>query len=157
MKRKRMLSMFMVVMMIGILNFSTSGYKTLAEEDATYEEDDVTTESSSEGTASSLTRGIYLKSGSSSISDAGNCKIVARGDTMAQKVVDDIYVGVRVQRKENGKWAAYTSWSASEKNTLFVKSTKTLKVPGGYYYRVYCDHVANSDISGSYTSGIWID
>lgn len=157
MKRKRNLSMLIVAMMIGILMLSTSGYKMLAEEDATYEEDDVTTDSSSEGTATPLTRGIYLKSGSSSIADAGNSKITVSGDTVAQKVVDDIYVGVRVQRKENGKWAAYTSWSATKYNTIYVSSTKTFKVPGGYYYRVYCDHVANSDISDSYTNGIWID
>lgn len=157
MKRKRILSMFMVALMIGSLTFSTSSYKTLAEEETTYEEGDVTTESSSEGTATSLTRGIYLKSGSSSIADAGNSKIVARGDTVAQKVVDDIYVGVRVQRKENGKWAAYTSWSATEKNSLYVRTTRTFTVPGGYYYRVYCNHTAGSDSSGSYTNGIWIE
>lgn len=157
MKRKRMLSMFMVAMMIEALMFNTSSYKTLAEGDATYEEDDVTTESSSEGTATPLTRGIYLKSGSSSIADAGNSKITASGDTVAQKVVNKIYVGVRVQRKEDGKWAAYTSWSEVKYNTLYVSTTKTFKVPGGYYYRVYSDHTANSDISDSYTNGIWID
>lgn len=157
MMRKRMISLMLVTMMMGVMAVGSGGYEAKAEEQTTYEEDDVTTDSYSEGMATSLTRGIYLKSGSSSISDAGNSKIVVSGNTVAQKVVDRIYVGVRVQRKEGGQWASYTSWSTSKKNDLYVSTTKTLKVPGGYYYRAYCDHTANSDSSGSYTNGIWIE
>lgn len=157
MGRKRMISLMLVTMMMGVMAVGAGGYEAKAEEETTYEDDDVTTDSYSEGTSTSLTRGIYLKSGSSSISDAGNCKIAVNGKTIAQKIVDEVYVGIRVQRKEEGKWASYTCWSATEKNSAYVSSTKTFKVPGGYYYRVYSDHAANSDSSGSYTNGIWIE
>lgn len=157
MMRKRMISLMLVTMMMGVMAVGSGGYEAKAEEQTTYEDNDVTTDSYAEGTTTSLTRGIYLKSGSSSILDAGNSKITVNGKTVGQKVVSEIYVGVRVQRKEGGQWASYTSWSATEKNSAYVSSTKTLKVPGGYYYRAYCDHVANSDCSGSYTNGIWIE
>lgn len=157
MMRKRMISLMLVTLMMGVMAVGSGGYEAKAEEQTTYEDDDVTTDSYSEGIASPLTRGIYLKSGISSISDAGNSKITVCGKTTAQKVVSEVYVGVRVQRKEGGQWASYTSWSATKKNDFYVSSTKTFKVPGGYYYRAYCDHAANSDFSDSYTNGIWIE
>lgn len=156
MKKKLLSALLIAGMMCGLM-FHTSAYEVNAEENMTYEEDDVTTESSSTGIANCLTRGIYLKSGSSSISDAGNSKITASGDTVAQKMVNKISVGVKVQRKVNGNWAIYTTWSASNTNSIYVNSTKTFSVPSGYYYRVYCIHAADSDGSQSSTSGIWID
>lgn len=155
--RKKLLSALLITGMMCGLAFQTSAYEVKAEENMTYEENDVTTESSSTGTAGSLTRGIYLKSGSSSITETGNCKISAGGNTVGQKIVDKISIGVKVQRKVNGSWVIYTTWSAVNTNSAYVSTTKTLSVPSGYYYRVYCDHTANSDGSSSSTSGIWID
>lgn len=155
--RKRLLSALLITSVMSVLAFSTSNYEVKAEENTTYEAEDITTESSSTGTASSLTRGIYLKSGSSSITEAGNSKITAGGNTVGQKIVDKISVGVKVQRKVSGVWYIYTTWSAVNTNSAYVNTTKTLKVPSGYYYRVYCDHTAGSDGSQSSTSGIWID
>lgn len=116
----------------------------------------LTEEDSSEVTVGSMTRGIYLGSGSSMISKAGTGKITAGGDTVGQTIVSKISVTVRVERLVNGKWQAYTSWSATKYNSAYVSSSKTLSVPRGYYYRVYCSHFANSDSSGSFTNGIYI-
>lgn len=157
MKRKSLLSALLVAVLMSSITVGTAKHTVRAEEQLSYESEDVTTDSSSEGTAGSLTRGIYLKSGSSSISDAGNSKITAGGRTVGQKVVDDISVGVKVQRKVDGSWKIYTTWSASKSNTAYVSTNKTFSVPSGYYYRVYCNHTANSDGSSSSTSGIWID
>lgn len=101
-------------------------------------------------------RGIYLGSGSSSISKAGTGKIAAGGTTIAQKVVSTVSVTVRVERLVNGVWQTYTSWSATRYNAASASSSKTLSVPTGYYYRTHSFHYANSDASSSITNGIWI-
>lgn len=110
----------------------------------------------SEVTVGSMTRGIYLKSGSSMISKEGTGKLNASGDTVGQMKVSKISVTVRVERLVNGRWQAYTSWSATNYNSAYVSTTKTLTVPSGYYYRVYSTHTAGSDSSGSFTDGIYI-
>ena len=60
------------------------------------------------------------------------------------------------ERYVNGKWGYYTSWIETNYNSVYVSTSKTLSVPTGYYYRVCCVHYANSDVSGSYTDGIYI-
>ena len=116
----------------------------------------LTNDDSSEMTVGSMSRGIYLKSGSSNIVRAGTGKIGAGGNTVGQKVVSKITVDVTLERYMNGKWGYYTSWVQTNYNSAYVSTSKTLSVPTGYYYRVYCVHYANSDVSGSYTDGIYI-
>lgn len=111
---------------------------------------------SSEVTVGSMTRGVYLRSGSSTINKQGTGLIGAGGDTTANMVVDKISVLVRVERLVNGNWVRYTSWSASKENTYYVNSSKKISVPTGYYYRVWCTHYAGSDSTHSYTDGIYI-
>ena len=38
-----------------------------------------------------------------------------------------------------------------------VASNRSLQVEGGYYYRVRCTHAANSDMSSSFTNGVFIE
>ena len=38
-----------------------------------------------------------------------------------------------------------------------VASNRSLDVEGGYYYRVRCTHAANSDMSSSFTNGVYIE
>ena len=116
----------------------------------------LTNDDSSEVTVGSKSRGIYLKSGSSNIVRAGTGKIGAGGNTVGQKVVSKITVDVTVERYVNGKWGYYTSWVETNYNSVYVSTSKTLSVPTGYYYRVYCVHYANSDVSDSYSDGIYI-
>ena len=116
----------------------------------------LTNDDSSEVTVGSTSRGIYLKSGSSNIVRAGTGKIGAGGNTVGQKVVSKITVDVTVERYVNGKWGYYTSWVETNYNSAYVSTSKTLSVPTGYYYRVYCVHYANSDVSDSFTNGIYI-
>ena len=116
----------------------------------------LTDDGSSEVTVGSMSRGVYLKSGSSTITKAGTGMIAAGGNTVGQKSVSKITVVVKVQRYVNGYWNSYTSWTTTNYNSSYVSSSKTLSVPTGYYYRVCCTHYADSDVSGSYTNGIYI-
>lgn len=113
-------------------------------------------EESSEVVVEFLTRGAYLKSGSSSIVKAGTGKITAGGTTVAQKVVSSVSITVRVERLVNGTWQIYDSWSSTRYNAASASSSKVLSVPSGYYYRAHCMHYANSDASSSVSNGIWI-
>ena len=99
-------------------------------------------------------RGVYLASGISVIQDAGTGKIVAGGITSAAQQCK-VTLNVVVERLTGGNWVRVTSWVAEENNAWTVGSSKTMSVGRGYYYRVRCQHSANSVVSGSMTSSLW--
>ena len=156
MKKSKILSLIMVMFMVCTLFISTQKNVQAADVPECVDGSYLTNDDSSEVTVGSTSRGIYLKSGSSNIVRAGTGKIGAGGNTVGQKVVSKITVDVTVERYMNGKWGYYTSWVQTNYNSAYVSTSKTLSVPTGYYYRVYCIHYANSDVSDSYTDGIYI-
>lgn len=145
-----------VMAMIMVLSLGISANAQAADEPICVDGSYLLDTDSSEVTVGSMTRGVYLRSGSSTINKQGTGLIGAGGDTTANKVVDNISVFVRVERLVNGQWQRYTSWSAAKEDAYFVKTSKVLSVPTGYYYRVACTHHANSDSTHSYTDGIYI-
>lgn len=62
-----------------------------------------------------------------------------------------------VERRVKGDWVSYTSWNASDTNSYFITTSKTLTVPKGYYYRVRSVHSANTDVGDSNTNAIYVD
>ena len=156
MKKSKILSLIMVMFMVCTLFISTQKNVQAADVPECVDGSYLTNDDSSEVTVGSTSRGIYLKSGSSNIVRAGTGKIGAGGNTVGQKVVSKITVDVTVERYMNGKWGYYTSWVQTNYNSAYVSTSKTLSVPTGYYYRVYCVHYANSDVSDSFTNGIYI-
>lgn len=153
---KKVVSVLVLIMlMVGTVNIQSVTVKASDEKeciDGSY----LTQDNASEVKVDILTRGAYLKSGSSSIVKAGTGKVTAGGTTVAQSIVSTLGITVRVERLVNGSWQVYTSWSDSRNNAALVTSSKTVSVPSGYYYRTHCFHSANSDASGSYSNGIWI-
>lgn len=151
---KKLVSVVMAMIMVLSLGMSVNAQA--ADELVCIDGSYLLNTDSSEVTVGSMTRGVYLKSGSSTINKQGTGRIGAGGDTTGQKVVDNISVLVRVERLVNGKWVRYTSWSAAKENAYYVNSSKILSVPTGYYYRVWCTHYAGSDSTESYTDGLYI-
>lgn len=145
-----------VMAMIMVLSLGVSANAQAADEPVCIDGSYLLDTDSSEVTVGPKTRGYYLKSGSSTINKQGTGLIGAGGDTTGQRTVDHIEVLVRVQRLVNGRWQYYTSWSASKDNAYYVNSSKKISVPTGYYYRVYCTHYAGSDVTESYTDGLYI-
>ena len=86
-------------------------------------------------------------------------KIYAGGTTIATQEVKSVQIAVMVERakKEDTEWSYYDGWQKENTNTNRVSYNRTLYVDGDYYYRVRCTHVANSDMSSSFTDGIYID
>ncbi len=140
MKRKKLLSKVAAMMTAAVLVFGVSGQMVSAAEESAEQIGYITVQP----------RGVYLQSGYSQISKVGAGKIAAGGTTTAQKVVSEVSINVNVERKVNGSWEHYTSWTSTKKNAAAVTSSKTLTVPKGYYYRVKCVHYANSDVSSLY-------
>ena len=103
--------------------------------------------------------GVDLMTGYSKCTKLGEGKIYAGGTTIARQVVKSVQIAVIVERakEEDKEWSYYDNWYKENKNTNRAMSNRTLYVDGGYYYRVRCTHAANSDVSSSFTDGIYID
>lgn len=146
MKRKKLLSKAAAMMTAAVLVFGVSDQMVNAAEESVEQIGYITVQP----------RGVYLQSGFSKISKPGDGKITAGGNTTAQKVVSEVSINVSVERKVDGSWRHYTSWTSTKNNAIAVTSYKTLTVPKGYYYRVRSVHYANSDVSSSATGGLYI-
>ena len=119
----------------------------------------LTDESESVGYATTLTRGVDLMAGYSKCVRLANGNLYVGGTTIAEHTVERIGLAVTVERakKEDTSWEGYDGWIVHEKNTDRISLGKELKVEGGYYYRVRSTHVANHDLSSSYTNGVYIE
>lgn len=106
-----------------------------------------------------ITRGEDLLTGYSKCVRQGPGKIYAGGTTIAAHTVDRVFVSVVIERAKEGDkaWSMYTGWEKENLNSDRVGSNRTLQVEGGYYYRVRSTHVANHDLSSSYTNGVYIE
>ena len=68
-------------------------------------------------------------------------------------------MSVIIERAKKGDtaWSMYTGWEKENLNSDRVGSNRALQVEGGYYYRVRSIHVANHDMSSSFTDGVYIE
>lgn len=115
-------------------------------------------EEESVGATTPMTRGEDLMTGYSKVRRLGAGEIYAGGTTIASHIVDQVGVGVIVERAKEGdtSWEFYDTWQKFNENTDRVSSSKRLKVEGDYYYRVRCLHSAGEDMSSSFTDGIFV-
>lgn len=111
------------------------------------------------GYATAKTRGEDLMTGYSKSVRLGPGKLYAGGTTIAAHTVQEVGVSVIVERAQEGdeSWETYDGWQKFNENTDRVASNRTLDVEGGYYYRVRCIHSAGSDMSSSFTDGVFIE
>ena len=150
--------MLLTVMLIGGLSM-TSMQEIKAAEIKERDGSKLTHDEESIGYDTKITRGADLLTGYSKCTKLAKGKIYAGGTTIATQEVKSVQIAVMVERakKEDTEWSYYDGWQKENKNTNRVSSNRTLYVDGDYYYRVRCTHVANSDMSSSFTDGIYID
>lgn len=146
MRREKFFSKVTAMVVAVMLVFGVTGHMVQAAEESNEQI----------GYATIQTRGVYLQSGYSKISKVGEGKITAGGNTTAQRLVSSISIIVHVERKVNGVWKEYISWTAQDSNAIAITSYKTLTVPKGYSYRVRCAHYAKTDSSSSATGSLYI-
>lgn len=156
--KKRIVSICLTAMLVGGLTL-TSVQEARAAEGKVIDGSELTHDEESIGYDTKITRGEDLMTGYSKCTKLGEGKIYAGGTTIARQVVDSVQIAVIVERakEEDEEWTTYDGWQKENLNTNRVMSNRTLYVDGGYYYRVRCTHVANSDMSSSFTGGIYID
>ena len=106
-----------------------------------------------------ITRGEDLLTGYSKCVRMGPGKIYVGGTTIAAHKVEQVKIAVMVERAKEGEtqWSHYTGWIKENENADRVASNRLLEVEGGYYYRVRCTHSANTDLSSSFTNGVFIE
>mgnify|MGYP000028283476 CR=1 FL=1 len=137
--KRRLVSMCLAVMLVGGLSFTSMQEVKAAE--------------------NKVIDGVDLMVGYSKCTKLAEGKIYAGGTTIAAHTVKSVQVGVLVERakEEDTEWSYYDGWQKENLNSDRANSNRTLYVDGGYYYRVRCTHAANSDMSSSFTGGIYID
>lgn len=156
--KKKLISVcFAAMLMMGLTitaEFPTNANESKPMLDGSY----LTCEDESTGIAGAVTRGVDLQTGYSKLRDLGNGKIYAGGTTIANHDVESIKVTVIVERAKDAddSWHYVDSWRKENENTFTVSTSKMLEVEGDWYYRVRCFHSAGSDMSSSYTDGLYI-
>ena len=156
--KKKIVSMCLIGLLMGGLSL-TATQKVQAADEKIIDGSKLTHESELVGYNTKITRAGDLLTGYSKVTKLGKEKIYAGGTTIAVEKVESVQIAVTVERakEEDTSWEVYTGWQKENLNTDRVASNRTLYVDGGYYYRVRCIHAANSDVSSSFTDGIYIE
>lgn len=153
--RKRVIALFLAVIMFGMSAFVTdinANAETISE-DVDYSF--LLTDDALISYAVLQTRGVYLMSGHSIINDAGDGKIGAGGVTNAA-ISCKVSVSAIIERKTSTGWARVTSWTVTNQNALTAIASRYIYVASGYWYRCRCTHYAGTDVSTSCTSSLWM-
>lgn len=158
MKKRVMSVCCMALLMISMLLISVNNAKAASDVpilDGSY----LTYDEESVGYDTKTTRGVDLLTGYSKCVRLGPGKIYAGGSTIAAHEVKHVKISVLVERAKEGdtSWSYYDGWHKENQDADRAAANKTLEVEGGYYYRVRCTHSANSDMSSSFTDGVYIE
>lgn len=147
-----------MVLMICMLLTLTDNAQA-ASQDPVLDGSYLTHEDESIGYDTKITRGEDLLTGYSKCVKLGPGKIYAGGTTIAAHTVERVQVAVMVERAQEGDtaWTSYTGWQKENLNADRAGSNRTLYVESGYYYRVRSVHLANHDVSSSFTDGVYVD
>lgn len=156
--RKKIISLCCaLLLMAGLMGLPVS--EVQAEEQLMIDGSYLTNEEEATGSATKMPRGEDLLAGYSKVVRMGPGLVYAGGSTIAAHVVDEVGIAVIVERAQEGDdhWTYYDSWQKFNYNIDKVSANRQLKVEGDYYYRVRCIHSANSDMSSSFTDGVFIE
>ena len=157
--KKKILSVCCVALLVFSMPFFSTRQVQAATDEPVLDGSVLTQEEESVGYDTKITKGEDLLAGYSKIVRLGPGKIYAGGTTLAAHTVESVKISVTVERAQVGDtaWNIYDGWQKENNNTDRVGSNRTLEVEGGYYYRVRCTHSANSDMSSSFTNGVYVE
>ncbi len=157
--KRRLLSLCCIILLVFGLVSGTVIDSQAEEEQSVIDGSYLTEDEESVGYDTKITRGEDLLTGYSKCVVMGPGKLYAGGCTIATRTVKDVGLSVSIERAQKGddRWTGYTAWQKFNENVDRVASSKMLEVEGGYYYRVRCTHSANSDLSSSFTDGVFVE
>ena len=102
-----------------------------------------TDEDYSENTVYSMLRGNNLSFGTTTVKKLASNKVGISGITQCHHNCDKVYLTLYLDRKVNGSYTEYKSWTFTASNVSNLVKDLTVIVPSGYYYRVRGYHAAN--------------
>ncbi|MEZ3433526.1 MAG: hypothetical protein K1W34_02635 [Lachnospiraceae bacterium] len=157
--RRRLLSLYCALIVAASMLILSGINTQAAEEQSVIDGSYLTEDKESLGYDTKLTKGVDLLTGYSKCVVMGPGKLYAGGCTIAAHTVEDVGISVIIERAQKGDehWTRYDGWQKFNANVDRVASSKMLEVEGGYYYRVRCTHSANSDVSSSFTNGVFVE
>ena len=158
MKRRLLFLCCTLLMVVGMLSIAVVDIQA-AEKQSVIDGSYLTNDEESVGYDIKLTRGEDLLNGYSKCVVMGPGRLYAGGCTVAAHNVEKVGIGVIIERAQEGdeQWSGYGGWQKFNENADRAASSKMLEVEGGYYYRVRCIHSANSDLSSSFTNGVFVE
>lgn len=107
---------------------------------------------SSEDTVYSVLRGTNLNYGTTKVSKLASNKVGVSGITQCHHACDTVYLELYLERKVNGSYSVYKSWSFTTNNATHLTKSLKVIVPSGYYYRVRGYHAAKDGSKESVTT-----
>ena len=90
-----------------------------------------TTEDFSEDTEYSMLRGVNLNLGTTKITKVASNKVAINGRTQCHHVCAKVYLDIYLERKVNGTYSVYKSWSFTADNASKLNKDLTVIVPSG--------------------------
>lgn len=157
MKRRLLSLCYALILITSMMSVSVIDSHA-AEEEAIIDGSYLTEDNESIGYDIKLTRGEDLLNGYSKCVVMGPGKLYAGGCTVAAHKVKEVGLSVIIERAQEGDehWFRYDGWQKFNENVDRAAESRMLEVEGGYYYRVRCVHSANSDLSSSFTDGVFV-
>ena len=101
-----------------------------------------TNEDYSEDTVYSMLRGNNLSFGTTTVKKVASNKVGVSGITQCHHNCATVYLTLYLERKVNGTYSTYKSWTFTASNVSNLVKDLTVIVPSGYYYRVRGYHAA---------------
>ena len=154
--RKKIFRLISVVMIVGIL--CGMNITTILAED--FSDNVLETDLDfAEDTTYSVLRGTNLNYGTSKISKLASNKVAIAGVTQCHHNCAKVYLELYLERKVNGTYSTYKSWSFTTDNASHLTKSLEVIVPRGYYYRVRGYHAAkdgSKESTTTLTSGILV-
>lgn len=154
---RRKIKQIMGVMAI-VITLSVASVVSVSAMDLT-ETGTETTEDYAEDTAYSMLYGNNLNLGTTKIVKLASNKVGITGLTQCHHTCSKVYLNLTLERKVNGTYSTYKSWSFTADNATQLSKDITVIVPSGYYYRVRGYHAAkdgSKESTTTLTSGILV-
>ena len=82
---------------------------------------------------------------------------ITRGENLHTCKSIQITVIVERAKWEDEEWEVVETWHKENTDADLVSTSKKLEVEGGWYYRVFCIHSADGDMSDSFTDGLYVE
>lgn len=140
------MAIFLSTSTVPVLAENISIVDDVVSEEVTNDEitDEETTEEWAEDIQYSPLRGTNLNFGSMKIQKISSTEVAIDGLTQCHRKCAKVYLYIYLERKVNGSYSTYKSWTFNTSNATNLAKGLRVIVPSGTYYRVRGYHAASN-------------